>query len=502
MYKRAKQSWMKHIDFILMDLLIVQLSFVLAYATRMAIFGYPIEKWLVYSSKGGRMVSIVMAFLYIMIIFLCNSYSGVLRRGYFVEFKGILRDVIFLVLGELSYLFITQTLKTQSRIIMILHLAYCIVLMFCFRSLLKKWIISTNSNVLNMHHILLVTTREKVGAMLDNFANITYNYHVVGVVLMDYNAEIYERGKNGENFEVINHEQLGKVPIIAITEEGVYEYAVRNVVDEVFIYVPGADNKRVGAAINSFLQMGITVHVNLDMISSGMPNVALEKMGDCMVMTSSVNVMSPIGAALKRMVDILAGIVGCIITGILFLFLGPAIKISDPGPVFFGQERAGKNGRRFKIYKFRSMYMDAEERKKDLMKNNKMDGLMFKMEEDPRIIGSGPDGKRKGLGYWIRTLSLDEFPNFYSILKGDMSLVGTRPPTMDEYSRYSLHHKSRLAVKPGLTGMWQAEGRSDITDFEEIVELDNEYIRNWSFGLDIKIIVKTFIAVLTRKGSM
>ncbi len=147
------------------------------------------------------------------------------------------------------------------------------------------------------------------------------------------------------------------------------------------------------------------------------------------------------------------------------------------------------------------MYTDAEERKKEYMAQNKMDGLMFKLDNDPRIIGSGPDGSKKGLGYFLRATSIDEFPNFWSMLKGDMSLVGTRPPTLDEYEKYDLHHKSRLAIKPGLTGMWQVSGRSEFTDFEEIVKLDNEYIKNWSISLDIRIIFKTILVVLKRDGS-
>ena len=131
-----------------------------------------------------------------------------------------------------------------------------------------------------------------------------------------------------------------------------------------------------------------------------------------------------------------------------------------------------------------------------------MEGHMFMMVADARFIGCGPDGTRKGLGYYLRHLSIDECPNFWSILKGDMSLVGTRPPPMDEYNQYELHHKSRLAAKPGLTGMWQISGRSDMTDFEEIVILDNEYIMNWSFGLDIKILFKTVMTVLKREGSV
>lgn len=140
------------------------------------------------------------------------------------------------------------------------------------------------------------------------------------------------------------------------------------------------------------------------------------------------------------------------------------------------------------------MYMDAEERKKELMAQNKMDGFMFKMDDDPRII--------KGIGHFIRKTSIDEFPQFWNILKGDMSLVGTRPPTVDEWEKYEEHHRMRLAIKPGLTGMWQANGRSDITDFEEVVKLDVQYIQNWSIGLDIKLILKTVLVVLKHEGSV
>lgn len=149
--------------------------------------------------------------------------------------------------------------------------------------------------------------------------------------------------------------------------------------------------------------------------------------------------------------------------------------------------------------------MDAEERKAELMKNNKMNGLMFKMDYDPRIIGSekrGKDGKPKGIGNFIRKTSLDEFPQFWNVLKGDMSLVGTRPPTVDEREKYELHHRIRMATKPGITGMWQVSGRSDITDFEEVVRLDTEYIEHWSIGLDIKILLKTVLAVLKNDGAV
>ena len=206
------------------------------------------------------------------------------------------------------------------------------------------------------------------------------------------------------------------------------------------------------------------------------------------------------------MMDIAGGLVGCILTGLIFLVVGPMIYIASPGPIFFSQERVGKNGRKFKIYKFRSMYMDAEERKAELMDENKLgDGKMFKMDFDSRVIGNKvlPDGTHKtGIGDFIRRTSLDEFPQFFNVLKGDMSIVGTRPPLISETNLYELHHRVRLAIKPGITGMWQVSGRSDITDFEEVVRLDKEYISNWNIGLDIKILLKTVLVVFKRDGSM
>ena len=164
------------------------------------------------------------------------------------------------------------------------------------------------------------------------------------------------------------------------------------------------------------------------------------------------------------------------------------------------------NGRKFKFYKIRSMYLDAEQRKAELMKDNRVsDGMMFKLDFDPRIIGNEilPDGTRKtGIGEFIRKYSLDELPQFWNVLKGDMSLVGTRPPTVDEWEKYKLHHRARLAMKPGITGMWQVSGRSDITDFEEVVKLDTEYICNWSMGLDFRLLFKTVGAVIKKRGAM
>lgn len=160
--------------------------------------------------------------------------------------------------------------------------------------------------------------------------------------------------------------------------------------------------------------------------------------------------------------------------------------------MFFKQKRVGLNGRIFEIYKLRSMYVDAEERKKELMAQNEMNGLMFKMTDDPRITR---------VGKFIRKTSIDELPQFWNVLCGDMSLVGTRPPTVDEYDRYESHHKRRLSMKPGITGMWQVSGRSGVQNFEDVVRLDTQYIDHWSLRLDVEILLKTIAVVFARKGA-
>ena len=249
-----------------------------------------------------------------------------------------------------------------------------------------------------------------------------------------------------------------------------------------------------------FLGMGITVHISMGFLPDNLPNQIVEKMGGGYVVTTALKTANSMQVAIKRLMDIVGAFVGLFLTGIIFIFVAPAIKLASPGPVFFIQERIGKNGRPFRMVKFRSMYMDAEERLKDLMDRNEMQGLMFKVENDPRIIGS-EKGPGKGVGNFIRKTSLDEFPQFWNVLKGEMSLVGTRPPTVVEYEQYALHHKIRLSMKPGITGLWQISGRNQITDFEKVVQLDTEYIENWSLVLDLKILFSTIGVVLSRKGS-
>ena len=282
-------------------------------------------------------------------------------------------------------------------------------------------------------------------------------------------------------------------------------YICKKWIDSVYIDVSLQD-ERIIRLMDDCSLMAVPTHYHVPNMSRNGVKRFSEKVGGTTVLTTSINYVTPLQMAMKRLFDIIAGLVGSLLALLVIAIIGPIIKKQSPGPILFKQERIGQNGKRFYMYKIRSMHLDAEERKADLLEQNRVkDGMMFKLKFDPRIIGNEimPDGTKKtGIGEFIRKTSLDEFPQFFCVLRGTMSTVGTRPPTIDEYLKYQYHHRARLAIKPGITGMWQVSGRSEITDFEEVVRLDTEYITNWSMGLDLKILFKTLAVPFTGKGAM
>lgn len=192
----------------------------------------------------------------------------------------------------------------------------------------------------------------------------------------------------------------------------------------------------------------------------------------------------------KRIVDIIGATLGIAITGVLTVPIAIAMQIDSPGPLFYSQIRCGLNGKTFRIWKFRSMVVGADSQKH--LVQNQAKGHIFKNENDPRITR---------VGRFLRRTSLDEFPQFWNVLKGEMSLVGTRPPTPDEVANYDRHHYQRLLVKPGLTGEWQVKGRSNVIDFEDIVKMDINYQKRWSRFYDLYLIAMTISVVVARKGA-
>lgn len=482
MYRRRSSGWTRYVDFILLDMICLQVAFVLAYFIRH-------QDFLLYKEKLYVSMAISLELINIVVLFVYGTMENVLRRGYFKEFVFTVKHAILVELISVLYLFTLQESGGYSRIVLYLSGGIYVILTYIVRLLWK--LVRKKVNVRGQERsLLIVTTADNASEAIRNIQKYQNDYNIVGVVLKD----------NDEN-----RKEIDSIPVVAEYEK-LQEFVLKQWVDEVFILLP-FETPELDEIMKKLGAMGVTIHINLTQrqgFSGGRQIV--ERMGGYTVITESMNYASLKESFFKRGLDIVGGLVGCLITAILTIIVGPIIYISSPGPIFFSQERVGRNGKHFKIYKFRSMYPDAEERKKELMSQNKIqDGMMFKMDFDPRIIGNKIllDGRKKtGIGQFIRSTSIDEFPQFFNVLKGDMSLVGTRPPTVDEWEKYELHHRARLSVKPGITGLWQVSGRSSITDFEEVVKLDTEYIMNWDIGMDLRILLKTFFVVFMKKGSM
>lgn len=469
MYKQNRQGWSKHFDFFFLDILLIEAAFFISYGIR--------HDWIfLYNMQYYRQAGVMIAMLSICVAMFREEYHGVLRRNWIEELKYSMIHVTFVESALIAITFFMKNLF-YSREVFVFFWVLGNLSCFLGRTVWKKIIHGKMIKNRNKRQIIIVTTSKRAEQIVKRLKyNEIYDYAIAGIVFTDKDA----KGELVEGYPVLG--KLNKEP----------NYVHENVVDEIFVHLdPGVFLDR--EYIDFFLQMGLTVHLDLDGLADLNNNAYIENFSGRTVITTGMKIASPGEVFIKRLMDIVGGLIGIFITGVACIFVVPAIKFRDPGPAFFSQMRIGKNGRRFKIYKFRSMYMDAEERKKELMDQNEMQGLMFKMENDPRIL--------KGIGKFIRDTSIDELPQFWNVLKGDMSLVGTRPPTVEEYEMYEMHHLKRISIKPGITGMWQTSGRSDITDFEEVVKLDTQYIMNWSIGLDIKLLFKTVLVVLKKEGS-
>lgn len=478
MYKKKSNEWIKHLDFEIVDLIMLEIAYFIAYFLRNK------HDAIDFSDIYLR-IGITMAIFDVIMVAVLQSYRNIVQRWRWEELFETIKHVTLVEGTLLVYEYMIKEAMYFSRTVFLLSWGLGICFCFAGRIILKRIIRIHISKEKNQDRLLMISTENRITEVANKLNNKPYREYKISCISIPES--------NGEESQID-----ANIPII-YGPESLKEYIRNAVVDEV--YIDSFTGKQVvDEWVPIFLEMGVTVHVGTGFLPYDLPNRTMGKLGEEEVITTSIKTAGNVELRIKRIADIVGGIVGLILTGIMFPFVAIAIEIADPGPIFFAQDRVGKNGRIFKIYKFRSMYVDAEKHKKELEDQNTMQGLMFKVDNDPRIIGS-EKGDGKGLGNFLRKTSIDEFPQFWNVLKGEMSLVGVRPPTVDEYEQYDLKHKIRLGMKPGITGLWQTSGRSEITDFEEVVAMDTQYIKEWNLGLDIKLLFKTIKVVITRQGS-
>lgn len=459
---------------LLVDLASIIISFLLALWIR---YGNMVNSW--FSSKTMSSAFAIVILLYIAIYYLYDTYSKLFKRGMLEELIVIIKINLLLGATLTAAMFVFQEGTTFSRLFFACFILLNILISYIFRLYFKILLLSVYKKSNSSYKLMIITTSDQIKKVLNQFHRENeWEYQIDQITILDKNMV---------------GQKIDGIPIKA-DFLSMFDIAKQDVLDGVFIHIPSGSWVQINLdeIIQEFQDMGITVDLSIDTFGLKINEKIIRELSGYHVLTFSARIFTRGQLIAKRIVDIIGGLVGCVITIVLTVIIAPAIYIESPGPIFFSQVRIGKNGRRFRIYKFRSMYPDAEKKKADLMAMNEINGLMFKMTNDPRITK---------VGKILRKTSLDEFPQFLNILKGDMSLVGTRPPTENEFLQYQGRHKRRLALKSGLTGLWQVSGRSDITDFEGVVKLDLEYIDNWSLKMDVKIIFKTIGVVLLGKGS-
>ena len=417
-----------------------------------------------------------MLYLYMLhyVAFYFSDYNhDFFKRGQLSDLMETLKYSLFFALSISFSSFLLEEKFSISRRGMVYFLLLSALLLYLENYVIRKYWRRFYYKLKGSHKILLITATSRIDKVLDRL-----------LLSNDSGGELVA-------VSVLDRPDFRHKKVRVVAEKDLMAYATHEVVDEVFINLP-SEKYDIGEFVSKFETMGIDVTVNLNAFDLNFAgNKRIREVAGLNVVTFSTNFYKPSHVTAKRVIDICGSLVGLLICGLVAIVLVPLIR-KDGGPAIFAQKRVGKNGRYFKFYKFRSMYVDAEERKKELMAQNTMKGGMFKMDNDPRITP---------IGRFIRKTSLDELPQFYNVLKGDMSLVGTRPPTVDEYEQYTPEQKRRLSFKPGITGLWQVSGRSEITDFDEVVRLDVSYIDGWTIWSDIKILLKTIKVVFKRDGA-
>ena len=434
-----------------------------------------------YLTTNIPMICLVLVLVCFAAFYLVRMKEQLWERGYLMEFIKLAAYNTVILAAMTMYTFCTKNDSALSRLTLLYLLGVNMTALYLIHTIIK-WakplFVKSQKNA----ELLILTDLQRLPEIGQRLAKRSQSLgNVVGVVVLDGDLVALDKA-------------VGDVPIVA-NQASYLDFAVSHVVDEALVYV--SEETRMSQALRDVVYqlelMGVVVQLKIEMIDVGLNDVKrIYRMDDFYVVSYSSRLFDYRKLMLKRLMDIIGGLIGLVFTFIVGLLLYIPLKLDSRGPLLFAQKRVGKNGRVFRMYKFRSMYVDAEARKAELMRQNEMGGPLFKMKDDPRVTR---------VGRFIRRASLDELPQFFNVLKGDMSLVGTRPPTLDEYAQYDNLQKSRLSFCPGLTGLWQVSGRNEITDFSQILKLDLQYIQEWSILLDIKILLRTVLVVLTRRGA-
>lgn len=457
---------------IFFDLSLVIISFVVAYYIR-----YFISPDSIHSIKEYSWVLLPSIPVWYYFLAKHKLYKSIRHITYFELFWKIL-SVHTLAWLTMSALILYFDRDFYSRGLFVSYVAISFIFIFTERCVLKLFLGFIRKKGHNYRQLLIVGAQERATQfirLVEEHAD--WGLHIFGILQV---------APDGLMESVCGYKVLGRL-------NDIRGFCKQHPIDEVVFCLSKDQVVDVEEYLKDLEDLGLTVRMVLDFYKLERFKKDLSFFGGTLpILTFHSKSLDSQQLFVKRILDIVGATTGFLMMLALFPLIAVGIKMGSPGPIFYTQIRVGESGRTFRIFKFRSMYQDADLRKVQLMQQNEMKGAIFKLKNDPRITP---------IGRFLRVTSLDEFPQFWNVLKGEMSLVGTRPPTPEEVGQYDNWHHRRISIKPGITGLWQVGGRSQIEDFDEVVKLDLQYIDNWNIGLDLRILLKTVWVVLTSRGS-
>jgi len=416
-------------------------------------------------------------------LFRDQQYSSGLRMSRLSDTIAVLKNAALAYGVTLVAAFLTKGFFTgfanYSRTVILGSLALTVVLLFAERVALHAY----QSRLFSRGEALRRVAVAGEGQATDELINFIERRPWLGIQCV---GRISTSADNsfGANAGARSLPHLGSADTLA-------EVAEQERVDEVLLALDPSDSEAAVKLLHTSIENGIPCRIVPSLFETSYRHAKLAGFAALPVVDMRVDPLDQVQRTFKRVLDVTVAATALCLMSPVLLASAALVKLSSPGPVLFHQERVGKNGRNFQLLKFRTMYQDAEERLAELEEQNEADGHIFKMKDDPRITP---------VGRFLRKWSLDEFPQCINVLRGEMSVVGPRPPIPDEVACYETQHHCRLKGMPGITGLWQVSGRSELT-FEEMVKLDRYYLENWTLGMDLSIILKTFYVVLARKGA-
>ena len=409
------------------------------------------------------------------LLYLFGFYTFGRTLSYFDTVLNVVKAVAVAFLLLIALLFVLRV-QDVSRLLLGVSALVKLLLLIGVKSLVKYILGKLQEHGYNQINALVIGTDEKTVAFVERLTSRPeLGYQVIGVL--------------GEQSEEVGR-KLNGVTVIGVVDS-LRDILEDRSVDEVFYAQPLDQGRDINALVFACEEVGVRFSVLADWFRPNIARTSLRSLGDTPLLTFSTTPSQVGQLMIKIIMDRIIAFLALLVLSPLLGAIAVLIKLTSPGPVLFAQSRSGLNGREFSFYKFRTMVQDAESLKDKLQALNEMSGPVFKMKHDPRVTR---------LGKLLRKYSLDELPQLFNILKGDMSLVGPRPPIPAEVSKYERWQRRRLSMKPGLTCFWQIGGRNEI-DFGEWMELDLKYIDNWSLKLDLIILLKTVPVVLLGRGA-